>query len=88
MRLTHILRICRASAFHIFLLEKRISIQKLMLEGGSVINGAFERENMIDELSIVLAPIVAGEGGKSLFFESTVRRNKNAALFDSLVELS
>lgn len=57
----------------LYKLYRLFGIKKLLLEGGSVINGAFERENMIDELSLVLAPIVAGKDGKSLFFESIVR---------------
>lgn len=46
------------------------NIQQLLLEGGSEINGAFEREGMIDELSLVLAPVVAEGGDKPLFYES------------------
>ena len=38
-----------------------------MLEGGSVLNEAFLRADLIDELSIVQAPVVAGENSKSLF---------------------
>lgn len=48
-------------------------IKKLLLEGGSIINGAFERENLIDELSLVIAPIVAGENGKPLFENSAMQ---------------
>ena len=48
-------------------------IQKLLLEGGSVINGVFARENMIDELSLVLVPTVAGKDGKPLFYDSILQ---------------
>ena len=54
-------------------LYRLFSIQKLLLEGGSVINGAFARENMIDELSLVLVPTVAGKDGKPLFYDSICR---------------
>ncbi|MDE7137425.1 MAG: dihydrofolate reductase family protein [Ruminococcus sp.] len=47
-------------------------IRKLLLEGGSVINGVFELENVIDELSIVLAPVVAETDGKPLFYNSNI----------------
>ena len=35
------------------------SIQHLLLEGGSEINGAFERAGLIDELSLVQASVIA-----------------------------
>ncbi len=51
-------------------LKKLFGIQKLMLEGGSIINGAFARENCIDELSLVAAPIIGKTVDKPLFMES------------------
>ena len=51
-------------------LYKLFGIKKLMLEGGSIINGAFQREGLIDELSLVQVPMVAGSEGKPLFFDS------------------
>lgn len=47
-------------------------IKKLLLEGGSIINGAFQREELIDELSLVVAPIIADSNDKLLFMESVV----------------
>ena len=44
----------------------------LLLEGGSIINGAFERAGAIDEISLVTAPIVAGAADKPLFMNSSV----------------
>ncbi|MDE6019409.1 MAG: dihydrofolate reductase family protein [Ruminococcus sp.] len=54
-------------------LYRVFGIKKLLLEGGSIINGAFERENVIDELSLVVAPIIAGTEGKPLFYESEIQ---------------
>lgn len=51
-------------------LKNLFNIEKLLLEGGSIINGAFEREDVIDELSLVVAPIIADKDGKPLFWES------------------
>ena len=45
-------------------------IRNLLLEGGSIINGAFLRADLIDELSLVQAPVVAGPNSKSLFDNS------------------
>ena len=44
----------------------------LLLEGGSIVNGYFERAGVIDELSLVVAPIVADAEDKLLFMSSTV----------------
>ncbi len=40
------------------------------IEGGSIINGAFLRENAVDELSLVTAPIIADKNDKPLFMEA------------------
>lgn len=56
-------------------LEKLYSIfgiKKLMLEGGSIINGAFQREGLVDELSLVQVPLIADKESKPLFYESTM----------------
>lgn len=49
-------------------------IQKLLLEGGSVLNGAFLRADLVDELSLVYVPLVAGPESKSLFNESILKK--------------
>ena len=45
-------------------------IKKLLLEGGSIINGAFLRAGAVDELSLVTAPIIADKNDKPLFMDS------------------
>lgn len=49
-----------------------IGADTLLLEGGSVINGAFQRADAIDELSLVVAPVVAGADSKPLFTNSSI----------------
>lgn len=51
-------------------LYKLFGIKKLLLEGGSIINGAFQREGLVDELSLVVAPIIADKDDKPLFMNS------------------
>ncbi len=41
-------------------------IERLLLEGGSEINGAFQRAQLIDEFSIVMAPMLASAEDKPL----------------------
>lgn len=45
-------------------------IKKLLLEGGSIINGAFLCAGAVDELSLVTAPIIADKADKPLFMEA------------------
>jgi len=44
-------------------------INWLLLEGGSIINGAFLRAGCVDELSLVVAPLIAEKEDKPLFFD-------------------
>ncbi len=52
-------------------LKELFGINKLLLEGGSIINGAFQRADAVDELSLVIAPVVASSDSKPLFTDST-----------------
>jgi len=53
-------------------LHDLFGIRKLLLEGGSILNGAFQREGVIDELSLVVAPIVGAAQDKPLFMDAVV----------------
>ena len=52
-------------------LRRFFGIQLLLLEGGSILNGAFYRAGCIDELSLVQAPVAAEPEDKPLFFGFT-----------------
>ena len=49
-------------------------IKKMLLEGGSIINGAFLRAGVVDELSLVVAPIVADKDDKPLFMNGNISK--------------
>lgn len=53
-------------------LRRFFGIQMLLLEGGSILNGAFQRAGVIDELSLVVAPVVGQEGDKPLMMASSL----------------
>lgn len=55
----------------LFKLKNIIGCERLLLEGGSIINGAFQRADAIDELSLVVAPVIADKHDKPLFMDST-----------------
>ena len=56
----------------LFKLKNIIGCETLLLEGGSIINGAFERAGAVDELSLVVAPLVADKDSKPLFMNADV----------------
>lgn len=57
-------------------LVQLLGVKTLLLEGGSIINGTFQKAGVIDELSLVSVPVVAGENCKSLFFDSKIENYK------------
>jgi 2,5-diamino-6-(ribosylamino)-4(3H)-pyrimidinone 5'-phosphate reductase len=50
-------------------LRARFGIRKLLLEGGGKINGSFLAANLIDELSVLVAPIADGSSGTPTLFD-------------------
>ena len=71
----------------LFKLKNIFGCDTLLLEGGSIINGAFQRAGAVDELSLVVAPMVAGKDSKPLFmdadivnFELVKAENENGSL--------
>ena len=56
----------------LFKLKNLFGIDKLLLEGGSIINGSFQRADAVDELSLVVAPVVADNDSKPLFTNSSI----------------
>ena len=55
-------------------LRARFGIRKLLLEGGGTINGSFLAAKLIDELSILVAPIADGSVGTPTLFDVAKRR--------------
>lgn len=57
----------------LYKLKNNVGANILWLQGGSIINGAFQCADAIDELSIVVAPTTADKDDKPLFMNGTVR---------------
>jgi riboflavin biosynthesis pyrimidine reductase len=51
-------------------LQARFGIRKLLLEGGGTINGSFLAAGVIDELSILIAPVADGGVGTPTLFDA------------------
>jgi len=58
-------------------LRKEFGIEKLLLEGGGKINGSFLAADLIDELSVLVAPIADGAIGTPSLFD--VKEGKGPA---------
>jgi len=51
-------------------LRSRLGIRRLLLEGGGRINGSFLRAGVIDELSVLIAPVADGGIGMPSLFDA------------------
>ena len=54
-------------------LKALFNIDTLLLEGGSIINGAFLKEDLVDELSLVYVPLLADKDDKPLFYDGKIK---------------
>lgn len=48
-----------------------LGVRTLMLEGGGNINGSFLRQGLIDELSLLVVPVVDGRGATPTLFDNS-----------------
>lgn len=51
-------------------LGSRLTIRKLLLEGGAKMNGAFLKAGLVDEISLLLCPAIDGKAGASTIYEA------------------
>jgi riboflavin biosynthesis pyrimidine reductase len=52
------------------LLNQELGVERLLLEGGGVANGAFLRAGLVDEVSLILCPVIDGSTGAPSVFDS------------------
>lgn len=55
-------------------LKSRFAIERLLLEGGGKINGSFLDADVVDELSLLVAPVVDGGTGTPALFDRSPAR--------------
>ncbi len=55
-------------------LRAEFGVRKLLLEGGGKINGSFLSAGLIDELSVLIAPVADGSIGTPTLFDAQVGR--------------
>ncbi|HEY6843685.1 MAG TPA: RibD family protein [Thermoanaerobaculia bacterium] len=61
-------------------LQKNFGIERLLLEGGGKINGSFLAAGLMDELSVLIAPIANGSNDAPTLFDTGKRVNQGAKL--------
>ena len=59
-------------------LNRELGVERLLLEGG-VVNGSFLRTGLIDEVSVIVWPVVDGAAGAPCVFDSTPEDADQAA---------
>ena len=59
-------------------LARKFGVRKLMLEGGGETNGAFLRDGLVDELSLLLTPVADGKAGEPALFDLEGEKPKKA----------
>ena len=57
-------------------LRRLFGIKRLLLEGGGHINGSFLAADLIDELSIIVAPYADGHMNTATLFDAPLRKSK------------
>ena len=58
-------------------IRRELNVEQLMLEGGGVMNGAFVRAGLVDEISLMLVPAIDGRPDAPAVFDAV---NATAAL--------
>src|SRR5262249_7014126 len=53
------------------ILNRELGIERLFLEGGGGANGALLRAGLVDEISLVVCPVVDGSAGAPALFASS-----------------
>jgi len=61
-------------------LRRRFGIRRLLLEGGGKINGSFLAAGLVDELSILVAPVADGSVGTPALFDAPGARPPSRGL--------
>jgi riboflavin biosynthesis pyrimidine reductase len=69
-------------------LGKTFALRTLLLEGGGRINGAFLKEGLIDEISLLVYPAIDGLAGVASIFEFIGRIDEQPAAGQSLRHIS
>jgi riboflavin biosynthesis pyrimidine reductase len=65
-------------------LNKELGVERILLEGGGVVNGSFLRVGLIDEVSLLIVPAIDGASGAPTVFDSAESSSDMPAPIQSL----
>jgi riboflavin biosynthesis pyrimidine reductase len=69
------------------LLNRELGVERLLLEGGGVTNGAFLRAGLVDDIALILCPAIDGAKGAPTVFDSTAAdRDRRAPVVEMTLE--
>jgi riboflavin biosynthesis pyrimidine reductase len=53
------------------ILNQELGVKRVLLEGGGIVNGSFSRAGLVDEISLIIWPVIDGAAGAPCVFDST-----------------
>jgi riboflavin biosynthesis pyrimidine reductase len=65
-------------------LNKKLGIERILLEGGGIVNGSFLRSGLIDKFCLLIVPAIDGASGAPTVFDSQGALNAIPAPIQSL----
>lgn len=68
----------------LYILKQELGVERLLIEGGGSANGAFLRAGLIDELSLILCPVIDGSTGAASVFDSSSAEPGHAAPLEAM----
>ena len=52
------------------ILNQELGVKRVLLEGGGIVNGSFLRAGLVDEISLIVWPVIDGAAGAPSVFDS------------------
>jgi 2,5-diamino-6-(ribosylamino)-4(3H)-pyrimidinone 5'-phosphate reductase len=65
-------------------IKERFGVETLMLEGGGRINGGMLDAGLVDEVSVLIAPVADGRTGQPALFDNDDRVRPYALVLESI----
>jgi riboflavin-specific deaminase-like protein len=65
-----------------YILKTEFKVEKLMVEGGSRLNGELINQQLIDEIQVAIAPVICGQGVPLLTFSKAIPKFSKSPFFE------
>ncbi|HVF16115.1 MAG TPA: dihydrofolate reductase family protein [Steroidobacteraceae bacterium] len=70
------------------ILNQELDVKRVLLEGGGIVKGSFLRGGLVDEISLIIWPVIDGASGASCVFDSKPEDANRAAPIRAMQLLS